>query len=222
MPLNLSMEPSSKREDLIESSANATAIAMIDAWPNWPGQLVVLAGPVGSGKSHIANVWLNVAGGMSCQANLIGADALDIQKTIENGGNILVEDAGMDAFDETALFHLLNSVRQSGSYCMITSRSWPTQWNVELPDLLSRLKASQVVELQEPDDLLLKQVMMKLFADRQLAVDGKIIDYCVLRMERSLETAAKLVEKIDQEALSNKSSITRSTASKVLEMLGMG
>ncbi len=222
LPFDLPLEPSARREDLIESPANATAVSMIDAWPAWPGSLAVLAGPVGSGKTHIAGVWISQAGGVVCSAGQI-ADRIDeLQNCLESHGNILLEDAGPGVIDETAMFHLLNAVRQANSHCLITSRTWPQEWNVKLPDLLSRLRAAQLVELQEPDDLLLKQVMIKLFADRQLVVDEKVIDFCTLRMERSLETAARLVAAIDAEALSRKKSITRGIASEVLTRLGMG
>ncbi|MEM9277264.1 MAG: hypothetical protein AAGA76_01675 [Pseudomonadota bacterium] len=221
LPFDLSHAPSAKREDLIESAANATAIAMIDAWPEWPGRLTVLAGPVGSGKSHIANAWIDLAGGMICDIADVGELMPKVQSCLDSGGNVVLEDAGPERINETDLFHLINSVRQAKTYCLVTSRSWPLEWKIQLPDLVSRLRAAQVVELLEPDDLLLKQVMIKLFADRQLIIDEKVVDFCVLRMERSLETAAKLVSAIDAEALSRKSPISRSIAGKALEKLGM-
>jgi len=222
LPLDLQLEASAMREDLIESPANSTAVAMIDAWPDWPGSLAVLAGPVGSGKSHLSSVWISAAGGTACPMSNLSDHLEELQNCLQSGGNILLEDAGAGIIDETALFHLLNSVREAGCHCLITSRSWPLEWNVQLPDLLSRLRAAQVVELLEPDDLLLKQVMVKLFADRQLMVDEKIIDYCALRMERSLETAACLVAEVDAEALSRKTPISRSIAAQVLARMGMG
>ncbi|MEM7215709.1 MAG: hypothetical protein AAF423_09210 [Pseudomonadota bacterium] len=221
LPFDLSLEPESRREDLIESSANATAIAMIDAWPDWPGHVLVLAGPIGSGKTHIAGAWISVAGGIVCKLSAITDHMEELQKILESGENIVLEDAGPGEIEETALFHLVNAVRQAGAYCIITSRTWPLQWNVELPDLKSRLRAMQVVELLEPDDMLLKQVMIKLFADRQIIIDEKVVDYCVLRMERSLETAARLVAEIDAEALAGKSPVSRAVASRVLERSGM-
>ena len=61
IPLKLPVEPASGREDLIESPANSTAVSMIDAWPEWPGPLMILAGPVGSGKTHISGIWAAMA-----------------------------------------------------------------------------------------------------------------------------------------------------------------
>jgi len=221
LPLDLSVPVAHRREDLFESKANEMAIWMLDSWPDWPGRVSVLAGPIGAGKTHIANVWAE-------KSNATVSRCIDLKNSLDtfvkkasDGGNFLIEDAGSGMIDETAMFHFLNAVKQGKGYCLITSRSWPIEWNVELADLASRLKAVQVFELSEPDDTLLRHVMVKLFADRQLTVDEKVVDYCVLRMERSLESVGRLVEAIDAEAMSRKSGISRSTAAQALERLGM-
>ncbi|MDJ0613263.1 MAG: DnaA/Hda family protein [Rhizobiaceae bacterium] len=221
LPLDLELSPATRRDDLIESAANKMALNMIDSWPNWPGQVTILAGPVGSGKSHIGAVWAEMS-----DARIYSRDALEagFDKAISDataGRNLVLEDLGTKSIDEPPLFHLLNSVREAGSYLLVTSRIWPREWDISLPDLRSRLTAAQLVELLEPDDMLIKEVMAKLFHDRQLKVEPHVIEYCVLRMERSLESAAKLVKAMDEEALARKSLITRATASSALERLGM-
>lgn len=221
LPLDLSVPVTHRREDLIESKANEMAISMLDSWPEWPGRVSVLAGPIGAGKTHIASVWAKKTGAIICKSSDLSKNLDNFVELASKGGNFLIEDAGVGVIDETAMFHFLNAVKQGEGYCLITSRSWPIEWNVKLADLASRLKAVQVFELSEPDDVLLKHVMVKLFADRQLSIDEKIIDYCVLRMERSLESVGRLVEAIDAEAMSRQSGITRATAANALEQLGM-
>lgn len=221
LPLDLSVPVAHLREDLIESKANEMAISMLDSWPDWPGNVSVLAGPVGVGKTHIANVWAEKAKAVSCQSINLSKNLDEFIKLSADKGNFLIEDAGSGVINETAMFHFLNAIKQGEGFCLITSRSWPIEWNVTLPDLASRLKAVQVFELSEPDDELLRHVMVKLFADRQLTVDEKIIDYCVLRMERSLESVGRLVDAIDAEAMARKSAISRTTAAQALESLGM-
>lgn len=221
LPLDLSVQVAHSRDDLIESKANEMAIAMVDNWPDWPARISVLAGPVGAGKTHIASVWADKANAVVCKSSNLAENLDEFVKLAARNGNFLIEDAGSGVIDETAMFHFLNAIKQGEGYCLFTSRSWPIEWNVTLPDLASRLKAVQVFELSEPDEELLRHVMMKLFADRQLTVDEKIIDYCVLRMERSLESVGRLVSAIDAEAMAQKSAITRNTASRALERLGM-
>ncbi len=221
LAFDLTASGSTRREDLIESPANATAIAMIDAWPEWPGTVTVLAGPVGSGKTHIGTVWAKLSEAVVVDATGLNHESTEIFTQAGNGLPVLIEDMGQGTVEETTLFHLINLIRENGGSCLITSRYWPKEWELKLPDLKSRLMAAQLVELQEPDDMLLKQVMMKLFADRQLQVDVSVIEYCALRMERSLETAARLVHAMDLIALSEKSVIGRKTAAKALAELGM-
>ncbi len=123
-------------------------------------------------------------------------------------------------FDDQALFHVINSVRENGTGLLMTTRLWPMSWPVELADLRSRLKAATVVEIGEPDDELLALVLVKLFSDRQLTVDEKLIGYIVTRMERSLDAAQTIVEKLDRLALSRRTRISRGLALEVLTELG--
>lgn len=217
LPLNLPVDNAQDREDLIVSPANRQAVEFIDAWPDWPGPVAVLAGPVGSGKSHMAAIWAARAG-----APTIAMDRLeDAGESLEDLDCVVIEDARPGAIPETALFHLINHLRASGGHCLITSREWPTAWQVELPDLASRLRAAQLVELSEPDDALLRQVIVKLFADRQIAIDPGVVDYLVTRMERSLGAAGELVAEMDREALSRNARLTRSVAAAALKRLAM-
>lgn len=144
-----------------------------------------------------------------------GSDA----SVVAGQGPVLFEDADRAGFDEVELFHVINSVKQNGQSLLMTSRTWPLSWSVQLPDLRSRLKAATLVEIGEPDEILLSQVIVKLFADRQLAIDERIVDYIVQRMERSLATAQEVVEQLDQLALARRSKISRVLAAEVLDAL---
>jgi len=212
LPLSLSLEPSIAREDLIESDANLLAIDLIDNWPNWPSNVVILAGPVGSGKTHMAKVWAQKAG-----ATLLSFDELQEKaSTIDYSRNLVVEDITSQNIDEDILFHCFNALKASGSYLILTSREFPKAWQLELEDLKSRLRTAHIVELQEPDDALLSRILVKLFSDRQLSVEPSLIDYLVTRMERSLGTAGNIVSWLDQEALAQRSKINRTLAAKAL------
>lgn len=215
LPLAFDHDPATGREDLLVSDRLSAAIAIVDHWPDWPSPVVIIAGPVGSGKSHLASIWRERAG-----ARTIHPVADSDAALIAAQGPVLFEDADRQGFDDTTLFHVINSVRQHGTGLLMTSRLWPMSWPVVLPDLRSRLKAATVVEIGEPDDELLTQVLIKLFADRQLLIDERLVGYIVQRMERSLEAAQTIVERIDRLALARGVRLTRSLAAEVLEELG--
>lgn len=201
------------REDFLVSPANAAAVAMIENWRNWPSHVAVLAGPPGSGKSHLVEVWRQESG-----AGLVAAGALaelDVPVLLAPGA-LAVEDASSGGFDERAMFHLFNYARQEGGKVLITTSALPTAWEIALPDLRSRLRAAPVTSLGAPDDALLRGVMVKLFADRQLAVDEAVLSYLLPRMPRSFEAARQIVARLDEAALASKAEINRSFAAREL------
>lgn len=211
LPLAFGHGSASGRDDLLVSDRLATAVALIDNWPHWPSPVVILAGPPGSGKSHLAEIWREQAEATAINP-VAGGDAAEVAAR----GPVLLEDADRIGFDEVELFHVINSVREHGTSLLMTSRTWPLSWPVALPDLRSRLKAATMVEIGSPDEALLSQVIVKLFADRQLNIDDKIVDYIVKRMERSCAAAQEVVDRIDRLALSRRTKITRALAAEVL------
>lgn len=213
LPLILPHEAALGRDDYLVGRSNRAAFQLLEGWPDWPAPVVVLAGPVGSGKTHLVEAFVSETG-----ATAISADGLGDEDVSDLAGSacIIIEDAH-EGIDETALFHLLNAARQTGAKVLITSRTWPVSWGIKLPDLMSRLRAAAPVEIEEPDDDLLRRVLVKLFADRQIAVDLGVVDYLVVRMERSLEVAIKVVETIDRESLAGRAKITKPLAGRVLE-----
>jgi chromosomal replication initiation ATPase DnaA len=215
LPLDLGHAPGLSRDDLIVSKANAEAVALLDAWPNWTTTITLLAGPTGSGKSHICAVWQEVSGAHRANARQVTGADIEAAAT----GPVLVDDVDRGPIDESGLFHLLNAARQAGSHVLLASRRFPAAWGLALADLASRLRTAATIEIGEPDDALLTAVVTKLFADRQLEIEPQIVQFIVRRMERSLSTAIRIVDELDRIALANKSRVTRSAASEVMAAL---
>src|SRR5262249_57599439 len=120
---------------------------------------------------------------------------------VREGTLRVVEDADRSAYDERALFHLLNLAREKQLFVLLSARGAPSRWSISLPDLTSRLKAVPIVEIGAPDDALLKMVMLKQFADRQLDVNPKVLEFLALHVDRSLQAATAAVEAVDRLAL---------------------
>lgn len=212
LTFDLAYRPALGREDFIVTPANAEAVTLIDRWPDWPHPVVAVIGPEGSGKTHLAAVWCRMAEAMCAPADALSETHLE---ALAGGGALAIEDADR-GIDEKILFHALNMARSERGHLVMTGRSAPAAWSIGLADLASRLRAAPVARLGSPDDLLLRAVLVKLFSDRQLAVDVAVLDYICARMERSLAAAASLVATLDDAALAQGRGITRRLAADVL------
>jgi chromosomal replication initiation ATPase DnaA len=213
LALALDHAESFAREDFLSGPCNAAALALIDRWPDWPGQTLLLIGPEGSGKSHLAAIWGAVAGARFVAARSLATALLPAALAT---GALVVEDMAAGQFDERALFHLLNLAREEHAFLLLTTRSAPGGWKLAVPDLASRLKATPVVALTAPDDVLLRGVLVKLFADRQLAVDESLVGFLVKRIERSIAAARAIVAELDRESMRQQRPLTRALAAEVL------
>ena len=201
------------RDDFLEGPANASALALIDSWPEWPNRIMVLAGPEGCGKSHLAAIWAEQAGARSISAHSLVAAA--VPGALATGA-LVVDDLNPQAFDERALFHLMNLAREEGAYVLMTARVPPVAFEIDLRDLRSRLRAVPVVTLMPPDDQLLRALIVKFCADRQLNVDETVVGFLATRIERSFAAARHAVEQLDAEALRLGRPVTRALAAELL------
>lgn len=201
------------RDDFLEGTANAEALGLIDQWPDWPNKVMLLAGPEGSGKSHLASIWAEEAGARSTIAHAL--TAATVPGALATGA-VVVEDLTADSFDERALFHLLNLAREDGAYVLITARIVPVAMEIALRDLRSRLRAVPVVQLKAPDDHLFRALIVKFCADRQMSIDENVVSYIASRIERSFVAARRTVELLDSEALRLGRPVTRALAAELL------
>ena len=200
------------REDFLAGPSNEAALALIERWPDWPHRVVALVGPEGSGKSHLASIWAGVAGARFLSSRALGMTHLPAALAT---GALVVEDLIEGQLDERALFHLLNLAREDEGFVLLTARTAPAGWKTGLADVASRLRALPVVTVSPPDDALLRAVLVKLFADRQLKVDENLVAYLSTRLERSFAAARDAVETLDREALRLKRPVNRALAAEI-------
>ncbi len=201
------------RDNFLEGPANASGLTLVDSWPEWPNRVMLMVGPEGSGKSHLAAIWADEAGARSTMARAL--TAATVPGALATGA-LVVEDLKTPDFDERALFHLLNLAREESAFVLITARTPPLAFQVELRDLRSRLRAVPSVSLHPPDDQLFRALIVKLCADRQLTVDEAVVSYLATRIERSYAAARQAVEFLDFEALRLGRPVTRALAAELL------
>jgi chromosomal replication initiation ATPase DnaA len=203
--LSLQRQARHTRDEFVHGASNAQAVAALDAWPSWPGGCLVLVGPEGVGKTHLARAWAAQAG-----AAVLSREAPDLGAA---GRPALLEDVDQGAPDE-ALFHLINLAARSGGGLLMTARARPGAWSATLPDLRSRLNALFVAEIEPPDDVVLEGVLRKFFRERNIRPPQEVLPYLLRRMPRSIPQAREVVRRIDEAA---DGPISRFLARMVLE-----
>ena len=212
---DLPTKPALGRYDFFVSPANALAVALIDTWADWPQGKLLLYGPEGSGKSHLAHVWAAQSGARIVKAAMLKEEEVpplaSTHLAVEDVHEILGDMAA-----ETTLFHLHNLALSDGRKLLFTGQGAPKTWGFALADLQSRLTGTHQVALTQPDDALLLAVLAKLFADRQISPRPDVIPYLVGQIDRSFIAAAEIVDCLDQGSLAEKRNLTRAFAAQVL------
>jgi chromosomal replication initiation ATPase DnaA len=217
LTFDLAPRPALGVEDFLVSPSNEDALRSIEAWPAWPHHALILHGPAQSGKTHLGQVWR-----LASRADaVVAAELAEVHiGRLEACGALLIENLERGVADERLLFHVLNTAREKGLSVLLTTRIPAASLPITLPDLSSRLKAVPATTIQAPDPLLLKAVLVKHFADRQLAVEPAIVETIATRMQRSMAMAQTLVAAIDERSLARKRKVTRALVLEVLAELG--
>lgn len=213
--------PSLGGDDFLVAPCNEAAVAWIDAWPNWPAPALVIHGPPGGGKTHLAGVWRARANAIEIPAASV--NAFDAAAALGDALAAVVEDADSHAAEgpfARGLFHLYNMIAERRGHLLLTARLPVAQWPLTLADLRSRLQAAPAAAIELPDEALTAALLVKLFADRQLKVGDDVLAYLLARMERSFDAARRLVAAIDAAALDAKRNVSVPLAGEVLAKFG--
>jgi len=194
-PLPLKWPVGDSDTDFLVSTANEAAFDHLRRWAVWPVMATLLTGPRKSGKSLLGRLFVRRTGGR------------------------LFDDA--EEHDEETLFHAWNDAQERRKPLLLVASGQPTEWPVQLPDLRSRLAATPHVAIQEPDDRLIGDLVIKLLADRGIAPPPELASYLVPRIERSYVAIQQVVDLLDQAVLSNHRRMTLPLARKALAEAGV-
>lgn len=212
------------RDDYMVSSCNKEAYEMINTWPNWMGQGLVIYGPKGCGKTHLANVFVEKINSNSKkigQISIVNASKINMKtlNRISNENRNIVIDNFSAKSNLEAIFHLFNIYNTEGRYMLFTSEIAPSRMQLPLKDLQSRLNMLPSIEIKEPDDLMLQALIVKLFNDKQIIISPEILNYILMNAQRSFAYIEELVDEIDKVSLAYQSAVNYQIIKKSMDII---
>lgn len=210
IPLDLAPQPDLGAQSFQYASSNAEARRAL-ARTNWANNTLALVGPKGCGKTHLGHIWATENDAIFLNGNEVFAP-----KKEWKAGALWIDNAA-DA-DEYTLFTLINmAILGDLKALLLSDVEPPASWEVQIPDLHSRLRNIEIARIVEPDDNLLTGIMLKIFKDRGLKVSDSLISFLLTNTERSVGALRTLIVEIDEAAAIEKVNVTRSFASKYLQ-----
>jgi chromosomal replication initiation ATPase DnaA len=216
LSLLLASEPDYSPNSFFVTDSNRQAWSWLNEWTSWPAHGLILTGAAQSGKTHLAKAWQS-----HTDAQFINTEALasNLDELCKHKKFFVLEDVDtlVPQLDQSLLFHFFNSSREHNAYVLLTARTNPKDWPLSLADLQSRLLSLPLVTLYEPDDDLLRAMMLKLFGDRQMDIDPKVINYLLPRVERSYAAVSDLVKAVEKESVQHNQRITIPFLKDILE-----
>ena len=212
--LNFEYKQNFKDEDFYVSSSNYYAYNLISTWPKWEKNFLNICGEKYSGKTHLTNIFIKKFKGIKIEANLFENKNLNEIKIYEN----IILDNFEQNIDENLIYSLFNVIDQDNKYLIINSLNPINEMNFKLNDLKSRTKNCLVAKIDKPDDDLMFALILKNFSDRQIAIDKKLINFIIKRVDRSYDKIFEFIYKIDQISLKKKKPIDFKIIKEVLKV----
>ena len=212
-----------KNNDFYVSTKNELAYKMIKKWPEWPTKVVYIYGSEKCGKSLVCKLWKDISRGIYInKKNFLEKLIAQNDLTYIQNHNWIIDDVDYiisfeDNKYEEKILNLINIVKTGGkNNILMTSRKMPRFLDSGLKDLISRISSATVIEMRDPDEILLKKIIEKYLNERNIQINNESLDYLINRIERSYKSALKFAKQIDIMSLEKKTKINKSFLKSIL------
>ena len=210
--LKFELEQNFTYDDFFVSKCNYFAFSLIESWPKWEKNILNIYGEKFCGKSHLSEIFKKKNKAIIIKNDDINNNFFNKIRYYEN----IILDNLEFLSDEKTLYSIFNFVEQYNKYLIINSIDSINSIEFKLPDLKSRLKNCIFAKIDKPDDDMIFALVLKHFADRQIKIEKKIIEYITKRIERSYGKIFDFIYKVDQFSLINKKPIDYKSIKKIL------
>lgn len=183
-------------DTLVVSEANRDAAKLLTEWRTWPSGALALAGPKGSGKTHLALAWALETGARQVSPTAAPEDAAAIFR--EADGRLFIDDADGES-DEATLWRVLDMARSDGGAVLLVGAGPPSGWPATVPDLKSRLGSLAVARLGEPDQALLEVVLRRVCREQFIQLSDSAAQYLAQRLPRTFAAVHHVAAALDAE-----------------------
>ena len=161
----------------------------------------IIHGPAKSGKTHLGLIWQD-------KNNAIIYNENNFNKIIENKNNIFVDDF-FEKINEEYLFYIINHCYINNLKILLCTDKLVSNYKFQLNDLSSRLKSFNFIKIQQPDDELIVNLIIKLLFDKQIIIhNSEIFSYIIKRINRTYQDIHLFVDNIDKLSLEKKRELT--------------
>lgn len=201
--------------DFICSSENSNALGYLSKWPDWSNNGLIICGNSGVGKTHLAALWAQSANAIYILKESLNNDP---RKLFEYNCNFVLDNFDDFLFEKNFdwLFHFFNIAKEREKFFLILSREFPTNYEINLADLKSRLLMLPIFKIEDPEDDLLIKVAKKLSKDFEMVIDDNAIEYIVSVVERRVDKIREVLKILDKLSLEKRKSITLNFVKKYL------
>ncbi|HEX4479268.1 MAG TPA: DnaA regulatory inactivator Hda [Rudaea sp.] len=208
--------PAQQRFDTFVANGNAAAIDAIARASSEPMPWIFVSGPSGVGKTHLlfaacARASESKRSAQYLSMKKIGVDRADTIRAFGGSAFVAIDDVDAiagDAPSEHALFDLFNRLKAESSTVVFAATAPPSQLNIALPDLVSRLSSNTQIALKPLGDAARREAVRQRAQARGIDLDNAVIDWMFEHTPRDLGSLAALIERIDRESLAAKRRIT--------------
>ncbi len=190
--LNIGIIDIYKEEYFMISESNIEAYNHIKQWPAWNNNIILLYGPKSSGKTHLCHIWKHIS-----NAFIITENNSSIESIVESANYAFIID-DIDKFDNDKLLQYYNIIHQENKFLLLTSTTNISEMKFKTPDLQSRIESIPTLNLQHPDENILRTALSKEIYKRQIRITSAHLEYMLQKAHQNNKPYKLLIETINE------------------------